>query len=58
MTQLFSEEKHQQFTLWFSFDLKVVPQAPQSVIELEANTLVSLILDVFILGLGGFFNFL
>ena len=54
MTQLFSEEKHQQFTLWFSFDLKVVPQAPQSVIELEANTLVSLILDVLNFGIGGF----
>ena len=40
MSKAFNEEKHQQFTLWFSFDLKVSPQAAQSLIELEAHTLV------------------
>jgi hypothetical protein len=41
MSKAFNEETHQQFTLWFSFDLKVQPQAAQSIIELEAHTLVS-----------------
>ena len=39
MSQLYNEEKPQQFTLWFSFDIKVHPQAPQSVVELEANSM-------------------
>ena len=37
------DEKPQQYTLWFSFDLKVHAPPPQSIVELEANALVNLI---------------
>ena len=34
------DEKPQQLTLWFSYEIRVEPKAPESVIELEAFTLV------------------
>ena len=49
MSKAFNEEKHQQFTLWFSFDLKVQPQAAQSTIEVDAHTMVNKINLVFAL---------
>jgi hypothetical protein len=35
-----ADDKPQQFTLWFTFDLKVQPPPPQSTVELEAHILV------------------
>ena len=36
-----SSEKHQKLTLWFTFDFKVFPAAPQSQVDLEAHSLDS-----------------
>jgi hypothetical protein len=33
------EEKIQNFTLWFTFDLKVNPTEPQSVVDIKTNSL-------------------
>lgn len=41
MAKMFNDEKPPQFTLWFTFDLKVNPAAKQSTIELEAHVLDS-----------------
>lgn len=35
------QEPVQQYTLWFTFDIKVAPPPPQSLVELEANVLDS-----------------
>ncbi len=34
-----NEDVVQNYTLWFTFDLKVHPPAPQSVVDLEANSM-------------------
>ena len=44
MSQVYNDEKPQQFTLWFTFDLRVSPASPQSTVEIEAHALVSLAL--------------
>jgi len=41
MAQIFDEEKPPRLTLWYSVDIKVLPQAPQSVIELESHAMVN-----------------
>jgi hypothetical protein len=33
------EEKPQNFTLWFTFDLKVQPLEPQSIVEIKTNSM-------------------
>jgi hypothetical protein len=46
MVRAFNEEKPPQFTLWFTYDLRVQPAACQSVVELEAHVLDSAVLCV------------
>lgn len=41
-----TEESFQRYTLWFTFDLKVHPPQPQSVVDLEANAMDSSILCI------------
>lgn len=41
MARLYNDEKPQQYTLWYTFDIKVEPQAPESIIELETFVLDS-----------------
>jgi hypothetical protein len=41
MSRLYNDEKPQEFTLWYTFDIKVEPQAPESIIELETYVLVN-----------------
>jgi hypothetical protein len=36
------DEKPQNFTLWFSLDIKVSPPPPQTSVNIEANCLVSI----------------
>ena len=35
------DERPLNFTLWFSLDIKVNPPSPQTVVNIEANCLVS-----------------
>jgi hypothetical protein len=41
MAQIFDEEKPPRLTLWYSVDIKVLPQTPQSIIELESHAMVN-----------------
>jgi hypothetical protein len=46
MARAFNEEKPAQFTLWYTFDIRVQPASSQSTVELEAHVLDSTVLCV------------